>query len=745
MQLRKEKNMENKLEYLQAFVITVLVYIFAVAFLPMGYMTNDDASIQGALSGFFSDKPYPYHQFINCILGYIIAFFYDVLPQIQWWYFISVVFTLIGIYLLCRNWLILCKEYHVSKIVKYFLVFFSFICIWIYYISQVSFTIVPVLFSLGFMSNLIVRKRSKILFRDIIIPCAACLFASLYRAKMGWVIFCYLSMCILFYCLQTEKKINKKVFIIMSVYILSYGVVFVGCDKYNEIVSSSIESSDFKNFNSARIKYMDYEHAEYDENEELYQSVGLDRELSVLLNNWCFLDERINADSLNTILSKNTDAAGEKTANDSAFDIWYQMVKDNYFACALTMIAVFVSFLSIYYFFINKKVWNSIFLLFNVCGTMIILIYLCIEGRMTFRVYSALALPMIIIAVFLILQFINSGERVKLFKICGVGVCIVTGILFCLYVYAPDRISSIETQKMASKEINQYLLNHKQNLYVYSVGTYEATDNDEIYLGEKPNNAIAWGGSTWLSDFFEKKLETLNIDSLTMEIFKNDNCYFMTNRKQIATDNCICSLLATLSDYGAVSMKPIDTIKEYATIYQFVFNESLYDYSGLYTYGGLQYYYENGKRQTGILNIDGQKYYGKEGGKVIECNGEYISTQGELVEESDIEILDGVYEDRWCGRNVELNVINFGDKEKLNMEIELTDSTQKQKITIYNGDEIVQEKELLPGVNELQIDLPENVEIYNLKIVFSTVFSPQDYGGEDVRELSALWQDAQLL
>lgn len=74
----------NRKEALTAFCLTGMLYLFTASTLPMGYLTNDDHGIQNALSGFTTGTPYPYHQFINCILGYLVAFFYRVIPQIQW-------------------------------------------------------------------------------------------------------------------------------------------------------------------------------------------------------------------------------------------------------------------------------------------------------------------------------------------------------------------------------------------------------------------------------------------------------------------------------------------------------------------------------------------------------------------------------------------------------------------------------------------------------------------------------------
>ena len=74
---------KNRKESMIALGLTGLLYLFTAIALPMGYMTNDDHGIQNALSGFTTGTPYPYHQFINCILGYLLSFFYRMLPQIQ--------------------------------------------------------------------------------------------------------------------------------------------------------------------------------------------------------------------------------------------------------------------------------------------------------------------------------------------------------------------------------------------------------------------------------------------------------------------------------------------------------------------------------------------------------------------------------------------------------------------------------------------------------------------------------------
>ncbi len=627
----------NRKEALTAFCLTGMLYLFTASTLPMGYLTNDDHGIQNALSGFTTGTPYPYHQFINCILGYLVAFFYRVIPQIQWWYVLSVFAMLAGIYLVHRNWLILCRIEEAGKIMTYVpIAFFSFF-IWPYYLSKSAFTVVPAVCSIGFFTTLLLPGKGKIRVRDILIPCVACLFGSLIRYETGAVTVCYLSLCVLYYCVKKEGW-NRKVMIAMLIYVAVFSTAFLGFHQYDKYVSNQLETEEFQEFNRGRIRYMDYPHLQYGEDPEFFDSIGWDSKLAMLVGNWCFLDERVTGENLLAIAEKTEDRGKELWSKEPTWLVWAKQVYGSRFFLGITILMYLTIVISLIYFTrIGEP--ESLFLMLHILGSIALTIYLCVQGRLPTRVYSVIVIPGIVISWFFLVKYwmhIENGRK-------GIGqLLLVIALLYggtaCgEFLYSPTRIAQAEWNKSYTQKINEYVLEHKENIYIHALWNYSPGDKGEIYLEDKPNNAMFFGGSNWYSDIYNKKLEQLGLSELSMRTFQKDNVYFMMDYQPYlyAWDLYTDAFFSTLMDYGVTRIDYVDRIGNLACIYKFEFDDSLKGYTGFYELGDYMFYYKDGIRQTGEFEVEGKEYFGRKTGEFVIYEGSYIFTEGALKEEEE--------------------------------------------------------------------------------------------------------------
>lgn len=138
-------------------VFTMFWLLLAVKTLPMVFMTNDDASIQMTLSGMQTGNSYPYHQFINSLLGFLISGLYDITSVVPWWYAWSILCVLIGI--TCIQWTIVKNASHRIEAILFIVILgFAF---WIYVLGNIAFTVVPCIFSLGVVFFVIFQRPYK--------------------------------------------------------------------------------------------------------------------------------------------------------------------------------------------------------------------------------------------------------------------------------------------------------------------------------------------------------------------------------------------------------------------------------------------------------------------------------------------------------------------------------------------------------------------------------------------------------
>lgn len=594
-------------------------------------MTNDDAGIQWALSGFGTGTPYPFHQFINCILGYAVCALYRVLPGFQWWHVVSVGCMLVGIFTYYYNLMDSFEQNSTHRGWRCAAIVFFSLTVWPYFIGRSSFTIVPAILAIGMTSFLLTSKKFHVI--RIWLPMLTCLVASLFRDQTGLVMSCYLVLCLLFYWLNIEEK-SRRVTELMVMSFILYMILMYICNSYSMQQYQNINSEEFVEYNSARVQYTDYPHIGYHENEEVYHSVGWDQELTSLVNQWCFLDERVNAEAFNTIC-----AVHKERQEKNGIELWINLMRNDTVARFMTIIA-FVQSVLIVLKLKKTNVRYLVLALGNFLGSILLIVYLCEKGRLPLRAYAVVLLPMLVINTFVIIGGIKwDKKRLDIVECLAIIIAIIACINLINFVYLNSDKNLILSRRQQSEAVSEYLINHEENIYISSMIDYWTNDINMIYKNEKPNNSIFWGGSTWLSDSYYKNLQMLGIDGkLSMQSFADDNVFFMTtyidtyNREEIEYTG-LNDFFTNLTDYGAIIIEKVDDIGDYASVWKIVFDDSIIDYSGELYIDGVGFYYSNGNREHGEVKIDGQIYELIESGKLIKVNNnQYMSIYGAMEE-----------------------------------------------------------------------------------------------------------------
>ena len=77
----------NKCIIYSLFSVFVELIIVKLYWGGFSFLTNDDAMVQAALNGTLIGEMYPYHQFINCILGVILCFINRYIMTNRIWFF----------------------------------------------------------------------------------------------------------------------------------------------------------------------------------------------------------------------------------------------------------------------------------------------------------------------------------------------------------------------------------------------------------------------------------------------------------------------------------------------------------------------------------------------------------------------------------------------------------------------------------------------------------------------------------
>lgn len=707
-------------------LLTVLPWFLIPAFtLPMSFMTNDDTGIQAALNGSVTGEPYPYHLFINSILGHFLSGLYRLSSEIEWWYLWSLLCMGIGIYLIHRSF---CKasERKGEIIAAICVMGFGF---WIFAVSNVSFTVVPCILMTGATCTMFVRDSERWDWRYVAACGCTLLITSWHRIDTAEVMLCYFAMGLLWYAVQCRNlTIKKKVIYYIGALLGTVGLILAS-QAMDAGVKEQNNSEYFREFNKTRIQYMDYFQGEWDENEEIFQQYGWNENLYDLVKGWCFLDNRVNAETMQGIMEAEIEDGGEKENNSRGVRIIGGLIGTDSYAMILTLMALVFAMaeISMIRWKLGKSIYNF-FYLSNIMGTVLLILFLGVRGRMPLRAYMILILPMVCISILLLLKMGRlTGKSNGQLLILGIAV----SVFALFYSYDSENIAGKQENNRRTEIINDYLEENSENIYIYNLSVY---DNRNPLLPTK-GNLLFWGGSSFYSELYYESLAYVGLDELSMETFENDNVYFLdayVDKTEVS--GTAERLFNCLTDYGAVAMERVDDIDKLGSVYRFKFDDSLKSYTGSYSTDGNTYYYEDGKRRTGWFLEDDKIYYAGMG-SIMELDGKYITTYGGIEEHNkgECEITGEYYEDHWMGKEMELSVWeDMG--AKVCMDVIVTGENVPNTISVYSGEKLVESCELECGENQIVFELPE-CGLNQIRISADRTFRP-DNG--DARELSVV-------
>lgn len=579
---------KNYVLVLISLLTTAICFITAMVSSPLSYMTNDDGGIQSLLSGNVTGEPYITHQFINIILGAFISQLYKLFPQFQWWYVYSLVLIAAGIFMLHFCILKICKDKKVSiksAILVMTVVDLSFM---VYSIANVSFTTVPAILGTGTVALLFATdkiKNKKTLKWIGCIVVIEYILLLLHRSASAYALMCYILLGIL-WNLTNRHDINKKL-ILRFCLVCIFFVVLTGCiTGLNKMASQKINGTEFIEFNAARAKYTDYGHDSYTENPELYEENGWSEEIYNLVGNWCFMDEAVTTEKLK-FLSENSNVKCSVIASSKS--TLKAVLKDT--GCqaliSLWIVSALFTVLSIAICFNNRQ---FCFVCMNNLGSVILLFYQLLKGRMLYRSLFVVLLPAVVINCILSLNnnLINKKEN-KIFK-----VILFIGILGCSsfvldYTFDTVRNTYKEETMEKAKRIEEYVIKNPNNTYIYAPSVYTNISPWSVYGTKRLSNMIPWGGSAYNSDNYNKRLERNGIETLSGEVTKRKNVYLLFDEnlleEQLADEDILpTSFYKYLQrKFNAKGFVIEDDIDQKVYVYRFVFDDNKEDFETYYT------------------------------------------------------------------------------------------------------------------------------------------------------------------
>lgn len=579
-EIRKFEKIQTVIKMCLPALVALCCYLLAFRYTAMAYLTNDDGSIQSALSGCMTGEPYAVHQFINVLIGYPLTWFYKMFPSVQWWYVWSHFLLITGLLFTNYAIVLLAKKRNFSyKPAICFVVLIDFVYI-AYSISNISFTIVPAILGTGIVASIfwVDEKQQK-----VFLPIGFILFLFLmgHRKQSGQVIFCYMLLSVFYRFICTEpwkfEEGWKKTVLKFGIIAAGMLIITIGVPNFNKTYQAKVNGQEFREYNSARSSYMDFPHDSFEVNPEIYESVGWDYDTYRLVNAWCFLDEDVTAENFK-YLSENSEFKAEKSS------MWNCMTNllDNSLSKAAFVVWLLSVGICLFSSILGFEWKHFLTFLFNLLGTLVLILYQLFIGRILYRTLIIVLLPAVVINLLLLIE---NNSHIKNKKYMRYLMILFIVLASCGMVQTAKGTFSAETKMqteiMMEKDrvIKEYAIEHKENIYVKESGVSNNIDPKNIYAEVKPNHIFSWGGSEMYSKLYFEKIQSSGLSSLTGESFKEENVFFISKADAMVSmeDELFESFYKWLKrEHGAIGFVKTDTICDGAYVYRFVFesNES---------------------------------------------------------------------------------------------------------------------------------------------------------------------------
>lgn len=551
----------NTKRYFISFFIVSAILVLSYFFFSVRFETNDDSAIMYNIAGYRSGHIEVDPIFSGVLWGMLVGAGYYLVPQIPWYSIFSI--FVIGISHIIILQSMLKRRKKSSTLLIYIILFFG---VALYSIINLQFTttamwpgIAACILGLDIFKNKEnnVLKCSLIAFL-LLLCCSIRLFVGI--SAIGFFLTALFINAVSH--LRDFASIWKKIFVVFVIACLTL-LFTVAVNTIYESING--EWKEWREYHKERSTYKDYSSLSYEEAKETYESIGWSKNLYDLAQGWFFMDPKINKDSFQT-LNQCTEDSSKKTSFKERLYSAGIYLKQVWIYIPITRILL-ISELSIIAYllgitFIKKDKILFIKVSSVACVSGLMIIYLCLKGRLPLRAFQVCVLPAIFILYTMLLE-IRAGtvieKSMRMIVMLIGGVCMMGNIRL-----AHINSSILDVGIDLRMKMEEYAIQYPKNIYVYDSTMSFGAGPFVTYPMEKPTNYIFWGGSTMFSPIYERQIRFNGKNTLYSDAFFEENVYFVSRRG--IEDSSLIKYLT--EEYGYIEYQLIETVDS-CQIYKF--------------------------------------------------------------------------------------------------------------------------------------------------------------------------------
>lgn len=530
----------------------------------VSYETNDDSAMMYTIAGYRTGQIEVNSVFSSIVWGGIVGGAYRLLPQLPWYTIFSILVIWLSHAIILRS-----VFQNAEKRRDLFLFMVVYMGAAIYSTAFLQFTTTALWAGIAAcsMGMCLFEKNSRK--SEIVILISLMMISFCIRKLVGIVALFFLG---IVFCVNSMKHRDKgtiKKYIFVLVIVVLTMVLERGI---NSIYENKEGWTEWREYNQERVKYKDYTAVSYEENPEVYEKVGWDKNLYDLVDSWFFLDSHVNKESFQVLNEYKRLFEKEKNGEAKLYEAVYNitnMLRDSPIAfimfCQMGIVAIAIWLKSIV---CRDKILAFQVLLIVFCSVLMV-VYLGVKERVPLRVFQVCVLPA---TVLLGIIFVKEQENNKLKNWGGTEFVIILVLLICIsgvarYTYKQS-LNIIYNEGIEIRmDMENYAVKHPENLYIYDYSLSFIGDPFAVYPSGKPVNYMFWGGSTMFSPIYNRQLEVNGRTELYSEAFLEEHVYFVS-REDIGKDTLLVKYMC--DRFQGMDYKKVDDVNG-CGIYKFYY------------------------------------------------------------------------------------------------------------------------------------------------------------------------------
>lgn len=599
--------------WILSLIVVALFFLWTLRITVLSFMTNDDTSLLRTISGIPKwGLDYASGSFSSIYFCAFLSLFYRINPE-GWWYTGYHLVAILGSCTIIGRCILLKTHRHAWPVLTGCLLHF-FLCIglFMYPLSQLSFTVTPAIVGSAAVALILCRdeteKRTTCILLDIL-SVILMLFCYLHRAASGKALLCFWALAIVYQAVKTllaRRPRWKRQLLGLGACVLSF-LVLLGATR---TVSHSETAYDADYWNAEYYRSMVMDYILEDLTAEELEAAGIPYELGLLLRQWYFMDERINTDTFRTLTELYYTAPVQDAVEDTTTlvptllsgltELFNSLSSGTIRPCTTTLAILFLLISLLAFVRYGRRYWlEFLCALCALGGALILCLYLVLEGRFPIRVFLVAFIPAVVSILLMALSVPDAARHIprgRSVLLCSLAlILLAAGCCVCVNavkgVPYSDSATTREDVFGSQWQVEAYASEHSD---IHFVTNSYSQNLDPFHGGTYPTNYKLWGGTG----------VTASSSRLYDDAFFRDDIRFMCENP---------GMIMFVLQYLSVDNGPVQAVQDAqltSTIFVFNMDQTCpdSDYTGWHEQNGMTYYFENGQAVTGTKIIDGEEY-----------------------------------------------------------------------------------------------------------------------------------------